>query len=162
MRIDIIAETGQPQFILREVARRVADDPSYLMVPTLQEASRHLQAWHASEGKGLWRRHRRTTIERRKRAGQRSGTPIGVQSGRLRASLVYGHPDHEVVKLHDQVWYSYPNARVIAGGRSAGLAFLFNARRRLWPPLKRGMEASVQDIARRLVDRRIQEVLNGS
>lgn len=167
MKVELTADVQPPQFILEAVRRRVFDDPSYLLEPAMREASNQLLAFHERQGNGRWRRLKRSTLQRRTRAGQQSGTPIGVQTGRLRASLRYGHPDHKVVKLNDQVWYAYPNARVTyrtkAGvSRDAGLAFLFSASRRLWPPTQGRMEDAVNAVAQKLFARRVQEVINGA
>ena len=167
VKVELSAEVRPPQFVLEEVRRRVFDDPGYLLEPAMREASAQLVAFHEREGNGRWRRLKRSTLARRERAGQRSGTPIGVQTGRLRASIRYGHPDYKVVKLNDQVWYSYPNVRVqyrAKGGavRDAGLAFLFGASRRLWPPTKGRMEDAVNEIAQAMFARRVQEVMNGA
>lgn len=162
MKVSITTDTTVPKLLLRYVNRRVYGDPSYVMEPTLRAASAQLAQFHATQGRGRWRRLARSTVARRERAGQRSGTPIGVQTGRLRASLVYGHPDHKVVKLSDTAWYSYPNPRVRYKGKEAGLAFLFNARRRLWPPTRGAMTDAVTDAANRVVSRRLREALQGA
>lgn len=158
MRIDITADYNGPRFILREAAKRIFDDTSYLFEPALKEASHQLVLFHESQGRGRWRKLKRATIERRTRAGQRSGTPIGVQTGRLRASLVYGHPDHKVVRLNPQNWYSYPAPRVRHGTKDAGLAFVFNASRRLWPPTRGQMTEEVNRVAAEVFAQKVQEV----
>ena len=164
IKIDLTANTVHPQFVLRAVARRMFDDPSYLMEPTLRAASEEQQAYFDSRGRGRWKRLSKATLARRTRAGQRSGTPIGVQTGTLRASLEYGHPDNKVVKLHDQAWYAYPNPRVRwkgkdGGTKDAGLAFLFAARRRIWPPTRGKFEERIQGVAQELFARKLREVV---